>query len=306
MLSIDFETRDVKAASASLHAFYDRPQIRDVGQGFRYRQHVRGDGAMTIERHHLGGTIETTAELPDALVSVHVRDGVFVPRVRGPVPNGSLHGLGVVHNDTVDVELSLARLPVAVLLSTGLQLQGAEQGRLIVAGRAPRPALAAYWAAVIEHVHQVTDDEAAFRNDLVREEAFRYLAAAAFTVFPVHVDTNRDLPTMAAASAVVRRAAQYIDEHLTEPITVAAVAAAARVSPRGLQSAFHRDTGLSLMAYVRRARLAEAHRSLVTADPSSGATVASIGMQWGFSNPGRFAAAYRNAYGSSPSRTLRN
>jgi len=306
VLSIDFETRDAEAASSSLNALYDRPRIRDVGPGFRYRQHVRGDGVMTIERYHFGGLIETTAEIPDTLVSVQVHSGEFSTRDRGQVPNGSLHGLGMVYNDTVDVDFSVVSLPIPVLLQIGLQGAGVERGRLVVDGRAPRPELAGYWSRVIDHVHEVTSDEAAFRNDIVREGAFRYLTSAAFAVFPVHVDTDGYAPVSASASAVVRRAAQFMDEHLTEPITVAAIAAAARVSPRGLQAAFHREVGTSPMAYLRRVRLAEAHRDLIAADASTGETVASVGLRWGFSNASRFAAAYRDAYGPSPSRTLRN
>jgi transcriptional regulator GlxA family with amidase domain len=33
--------------------------------------------------------------------------------------------------------------------------------------------------------------------------------------------------------------------------------------------------------------------------------VGQIAARWGFAHPGRFAALYREAYGTSPSRTLR-
>ena len=306
LLSIDFTTRDAERASASLSSLYDRPDLHDVGPGFRYEQHVRGDGEMTIERYHFGGAVETTAEIPDALVSVQVHSGSFTTRDRGRVPNGSLHGFGMVFNETVEAEFTVVSLPSQVLLRAGLQLEGAERGRLVVTDRAPRPELAGYWADVIDHVHAVTDDETAFRNDIVRAEAFRYLASAAFAVFPLHIDEQATVPTAAAAGGVVRRAAQYVEDHLAEPITLADIAVAARVSPRGLQFAFQRELGTSPMAYVRRARLTEAHHDLVRADPSRGATVASVALRWGFSNATRFSAAYRQAYGRSPSRTLRD
>jgi AraC-like DNA-binding protein len=43
---------------------------------------------------------------------------------------------------------------------------------------------------------------------------------------------------------------------------------------------------------------------LLDSDPSS-LTVASVAYRWGFTNPGRFAAAHAQRYGESPSATLR-
>ncbi|MFJ6576984.1 helix-turn-helix domain-containing protein [Streptomyces sp. NPDC091368] len=58
------------------------------------------------------------------------------------------------------------------------------------------------------------------------------------------------------------------------------------------------------LAHLRRVRLALAHADLRAAEPGT-ATVASVAMRWGFAHPGRFAAAYRSAYGRAPSSTLR-
>ncbi|MGN5382482.1 helix-turn-helix domain-containing protein [Streptomyces lasalocidi] len=60
------------------------------------------------------------------------------------------------------------------------------------------------------------------------------------------------------------------------------------------------------MAYLRRVRLAHAHRDLLAADPHSGATVGGVAARWGFAHPGRFAALYRTVYGISPAETLRD
>lgn len=37
----------------------------------------------------------------------------------------------------------------------------------------------------------------------------------------------------------------------------------------------------------------------------NGDTVGAIALRWGFAKPGRFASAYREAYGQLPSHTLR-
>jgi transcriptional regulator GlxA family with amidase domain len=57
------------------------------------------------------------------------------------------------------------------------------------------------------------------------------------------------------------------------------------------------------MAYLRQVRLQRADADLRAADGSDRG-VASIASRWGFTNFGRFAAAYRERYGHTPSETL--
>ncbi len=57
------------------------------------------------------------------------------------------------------------------------------------------------------------------------------------------------------------------------------------------------------MAYLRRVRLALARADLVAAEPARD-TVTAIAHRWGFHHQGRFSAAYREAYGELPRRTL--
>ncbi|MFI5833378.1 helix-turn-helix transcriptional regulator [Micromonospora sp. NPDC051300] len=125
-------------------------------------------------------------------------------------------------------------------------------------------------------------------------------------MFPNTTMTAGYLPQPSrVAPAVVRRARAYLDEHAAEPVTVAQVAAACGVGARALQAAFQRHVGQSPLTYLRQVRLARAHRDLTAADPAEGATVAATARRWGWANPGRFAAAYREEYGRQPSETLR-
>ncbi|MEV7554648.1 helix-turn-helix domain-containing protein [Amycolatopsis sp. NPDC089917] len=64
-----------------------------------------------------------------------------------------------------------------------------------------------------------------------------------------------------------------------------------------------RHLGTTPMAYLRKARMDCAHRDLLAASPPHD-TVAAIAARWGFSNPGRLAAAHRAAFGHPPSHTL--
>lgn len=87
------------------------------------------------------------------------------------------------------------------------------------------------------------------------------------------------------------------------PWTVGELARRVGVSTRALQYGFAAQTGTSPMAYLRRVRLQRADADLRAADGADG--VARIASRWGFTNFGRFAAAYRARYGHAPSQTLR-
>lgn len=101
----------------------------------------------------------------------------------------------------------------------------------------------------------------------------------------------------------LRAAEAYIEAHLDRPLTIEDVAAAAGISPRGLQLAFrqHRDT--TPLAFWRDARLARAHDDLRRGAP--GTTVTGVALKWGFAHLGRFSETYRARYGLSPRDTLR-
>lgn len=107
------------------------------------------------------------------------------------------------------------------------------------------------------------------------------------------------------APRVVRRVVELIDAAPETALTVADLVEYAGVSERSLHAAFRRQLGTSPMAYVRRRRLERAHEELLRLDPTSGATVTSVALRYGFAHTGRFAAAYRARFGEPPSATLR-
>lgn len=108
-----------------------------------------------------------------------------------------------------------------------------------------------------------------------------------------------------APPAAVRRAAAFIEANADQPVTLADIAAAAGVTGRALQSAFHRHYDNTPVGYLRQARLERAYRELQDADPAAGVTVAAVARRWGWTSPGQFAAAYQRRFGEAPSRTLR-
>ncbi|MFS0852164.1 helix-turn-helix transcriptional regulator [Microbacterium sp. 179-I 3D4 NHS] len=142
---------------------------------------------------------------------------------------------------------------------------------------------------------------AASDSEILQRELERHALAVTLTAFATSVlATASDTPQRRAAPTSVRRALSFIAENAHRPITVDDVAAAAFISTRGLQYAFRRTMDATPAEYLRRARLEGAHRDLRSGD---GEPIAAIARRWGFSHPSRFAAAYREAYGVSPSTT---
>jgi AraC-like DNA-binding protein len=102
----------------------------------------------------------------------------------------------------------------------------------------------------------------------------------------------------------VRRAIEVIEADPARPLTTVDLARIAGVSVRSLQEGFRRHVGMSPMAYLQQVRLSYAHEELRHPQPGR-RSVAAIAHAWGFGHLGRFAAAYRERYGESPSATLR-
>lgn len=161
-----------------------------------------------------------------------------------------------------------------------------------------------YWTRTWEYARDVLL-RSPERSPMIEQQVRSLLLEATLMTFPTTFSESfaagrpaRSLP------APVRRAKAYIEANAPAPISLADIAHAARLSPRGLQYAFRTATGRTPMQYVRRVRLDAARIDLRAADPSAD-TVAAIATRWGFSNLGRFAAMYRAEFAETPSMTLR-
>jgi len=162
------------------------------------------------------------------------------------------------------------------------------------------------WRAAERHAREgVAAHPELLHNDLIWHETARHLVSTLLAVFPNStLDVGRPHDGAAAVPASVRRAIAYMEEHLAEPVSVADIASAARLSPRGIQDAFSRIVGHSPMRHLRLLRLEAARDDLLLADPTNGHTVADIARRWGFSHVPRFAEAYRTQFGENPRATL--
>lgn len=171
-----------------------------------------------------------------------------------------------------------------------------------LAGTPRTPAHEAYWQLVTRTVADAVRSGAA-DDPLISSSLSELVTSAAIACF--EEGAAGPGPLLKPATAAVRRACDYIDEHADEPVSLQQIAAAARLSQRGVQYAFRNQVGVSPMTYLRTVRLERAREQLREADPADGGRVRTAAVAAGFANTGRFAAAYRALFGENPSDTLR-
>ncbi|SNT36818.1 Helix-turn-helix domain-containing protein [Asanoa hainanensis] len=161
------------------------------------------------------------------------------------------------------------------------------------------------WSRMINLLRsEVANPHSALRQPLVAERyAQGLLGGLLYAVDHQYADAlTADTPPVRPRT--VRRAIQVMEADPTHPFTTAELARIAGVSARSLQEGFRRHVGFSPMGYLQHVRLGYARDELRHPVPGRD-TVAAIAHAWGFGHLGRFAAAYRERYGESPSATLR-
>jgi AraC family transcriptional regulator len=96
----------------------------------------------------------------------------------------------------------------------------------------------------------------------------------------------------------LQRVLNFIETHLENEITVAQLAAAARLSAFHFSRAFKATTGRAPYRYVSDRRMSHAKWLLAETDRS----LADIADACGFSSPGNFSRAFQRATGTTPAR----
>src|SRR5262245_32314608 len=105
--------------------------------------------------------------------------------------------------------------------------------------------------------------------------------------------------------AIVALVEDYLHANRHAPPPVSRLCRAVGLSERALRNAFYDVHGVGPKRWMRDARLHDVHRALERASAGT-ATVTGIATAHGFYELGRFAATYKEAFGQSPSATLRS
>ena len=99
-----------------------------------------------------------------------------------------------------------------------------------------------------------------------------------------------------------RKAVDYIEEHLAEPISLGALGQLVRLSPNYLCRAFSQSFGMPPQRYHIGQRIERAKTLLA----KRGASVTDVGLTVGYSEASAFSTAFRRVTGLTPSSYRRS
>lgn len=314
-----FKTADPERAHEFLRQEYAEHSVRFSGspEGFTFvhtetsarrfsLRRIRHSMASVAEVDSLGGMLIVQQILGGRLEFDDGHDTVRASRSQ-PV---LLPPSRPVRIEWDDLDVGFVTLDPAALARCVAGADGIDPAGLEFISMEPVSAqMGRHWQSVVRHVaRDVLPNAEAIASPLICGQTERLLAATLLATFP---NTALDALMDVTASATVveptalRRAVAFIDAHAGEDIGIAEIADAARIGRRGLQRAFRHYRDTTPMEYLRRVRLDHAHRELQAADPARGDTVIAVATRWGFTHAGRFSVVYHEAYGCSPSQTLR-
>lgn len=311
------ETRDREAAHQWLTETYIPHSVRTLGhpEGFWFRaRSAASRPAFAVDRLRYAAGAEIATDVGDGVLvcPVVLRGAFAIDDGRADLrlsPGGvALYAFERTRKMSwPEFDLLILRMPLRAVAPVA-EHAGVAAADLRFHGLGPvSPAMSEHWRRTVVHAYrEISAPESALTQPLIAGHVAQLLAASLLATFPnTTMRTDHLRGPGAVAPAVVRRATAFIESNADRPITVLDIARAAGVSARTLQYAFLRHYETTPSAYLRRVRLDHAHRELQLADPTQGATVAKVAARWGFAKAGHFTALYRQAYGTSPSTTLR-
>jgi len=99
-------------------------------------------------------------------------------------------------------------------------------------------------------------------------------------------------------SSLIRRTIAYIDEHLSEPLTTATIAATVSVHPDYLSKRFKQETGEAMHRFILRRRVEEAAHFMRYGQDS----IPAIAAFYQFSSQAHFTSVFKRFTGYTPQR----
>ncbi|MFI8339191.1 AraC family transcriptional regulator [Streptomyces sp. NPDC085639] len=314
MAQLFFDSGDLEATEAFLSAAYTPMQIAGRPSETRAQISRTEMGGLSVDRLSFGYTMSYDADCLGKVCLVTMHTGSIVDTTDG---REEVFGPGETfliapHDRPYEGQVRAARYTITMfdphLLNRVASVPGGTDVRITGARPVGPDGNRRLGAAVAYLRDHVLDESAASTEDdgLLVSTAVQHLAATVLTTLPHTARTDRTAPrdTRDAHSDTLRRAVAFIEANAHRDITLAEIAASVPVTPRAVQYAFTRHAGTTPLGHLRRVRLARAHDELRAAEHSGATTVAAVAGRWGFAHQGRFAAAYRQAYGVAPSVTL--
>lgn len=161
----------------------------------------------------------------------------------------------------------------------------------------------AFWRKLLDAAASLSTFSAASAHAKIYAQLEELIIQSLLVAQPNNFSAAISAPARLAPSAQVRKAMEYMRQHISEPIRPSQVARHCGVSLRSLQAGFQRDLGTSPGQWLRAERLDRVHAILASAAPGSLA-VTDVALQWGFFHLGEFAARFKERFGEKPSSVL--
>ena len=158
------------------------------------------------------------------------------------------------------------------------------------------------WRALLDLAVRAIDGDGVLARDPLCAELEDLLLSVLLAAQP-HSHTDELRHKGRPAPYYVLRAERDMRDQMALPLTVARLAVVAGVGERTLYEGFRRFRATTPMGRLTALRLTAARRRMLDAKP--GLTVSRVAAEVGIMQFGRFAKAYRSAFGELPSATLR-
>jgi AraC-like DNA-binding protein len=322
-----FEGTDLEEARAIVGRFVNPHSLRVLrpDERLNVRQHAVRIEDVTLTHLAYGATVEIGArdvatcfcvQMPVAGTSEvecgheTLRSSPRLASVPTPVEPLKMRWRQEAAHLIIKIEQAALERYLAQLLGHGLR----EPIRLQL-GMDLRGPIGARWRSIVQLLlAEIAQRDSVGRQETSNESALLATSGAAIEeivmsslllLHPNNYGERLRAGCSPAAAPYVRRAIEYVRDHLDTPVTIARLAATTGVSARALQKGFARDLGCTPSAYVRDLRLERARKQLLDAEPGDGTRVTDVALRWGFSHLGRFSHFYGVRFGESPSDTLR-
>jgi AraC-like DNA-binding protein len=160
------------------------------------------------------------------------------------------------------------------------------------------------WHQLLIHICELSATAPkALASEDVRKQYARTMIELLVHAAPHNYSADLERGANPAVPWYVRRARDYMHNHLCELRSVAEIAAYVGITPRTLQNGFRRVFNMTPAQYMREARVQALHTALLGADPSQ--SVTELMQNVGIVNFSRYAQYYRRKMGVAPSETLR-
>jgi AraC-like DNA-binding protein len=293
-----FHAVGVDAAEQHLRSHYGDVSMR--GGRLSYDETVCGDRRFLLSRMRVEGAYAATADVAGITIVTGARGYRWsMGDEEGTGETAALFEPGRPMSCAVlDASVTVVVLDPGHLAETAGIVYGDDAARIRFDGAQPiSDAHARAWTSA---VGLAAASSPHFDNVMVRAATHRALSIAAFECFRLVGDGAERRRSAAASQGVYRRAARFLEDNASLPITVEDAAAAVGVPLRVVQRAFraYAPNGVTPAQHLHRARLDAARDELLRSDGSPAAMDA-IAQRWGFTAD-RFRRHYLDAYGIDP------